>query len=123
MLLNMDGGEGAPMEECLSLVRTVCEELEQRKIPYTFRSNGDLRSCAKGLGRGHLFPILRGIGLSRMACYTGFGDLVERCIREKSSDRTYVVITATAQDALLRRLQSSSDHKVVVLGERAGEAS
>jgi len=122
VLLNMDGGEGAASERCLSLVRTVCEELEERKIPYVFRSNGDLRPSAKGLGRGHLFPILRGIGLSRLACYTGFADLVERCIAEKRGDRTYVVITSTVQDALLRRLQESSEHQLVVLGERAGDA-
>lgn len=123
VLLNMDGGDSAAMERCLSIARTVCEELEEKKIPYTFRSNGDLRPAGKGLGRGHLFPILRGIGLSRLACYTGFGELVDRCIGERRSDRTYVVITSTAQTNQLRCLQASSDYRLVVLRERAGEAS
>ena len=122
VLLNMDGTP-AQNERCLSLTRTVCEYLEEKKIPYSFRSNGDLRPSEKGLGRGHLFPILRGIGLSRLACYTGFGELVERVIAQRQPDRTYIVISATAQEAQLRLLQSHSEHRVYVLGETGGAAT
>lgn len=121
VLLNMDAGQGPAAERALATARSVCEWLEERKIPYSFRSNGDLRPTEKGLGRGHLFPILRGLGLSRLACYTGFDELAARCAADESPDRTYVVITASPQEAALRRLQSASDHRLVVLGEGPGE--
>ncbi|MBQ9459026.1 MAG: DUF58 domain-containing protein [Oscillospiraceae bacterium] len=123
VLLNMYGGGTESLERCLALVRTVCELLEERKIPYAFRSNGDVRDVTKGLGRGHVFPILRGIGLSRLVSYTGFGDLVDRCVAERERDHSFIVITPAAQDALLRRLQAASDHRVVVLGAEGGGES
>ncbi|MBQ7144680.1 MAG: DUF58 domain-containing protein [Oscillospiraceae bacterium] len=115
VLLNMDGGVGPGMERCLALTRAVCETLEERKIPYLLRSNGDLRDAGRGLGRGHLFPILRGIGLSRLACYRSFSTLVDRCVAENAGERGFVVVTATPQDAQLRRLQAVSAQRLVVL--------
>ena len=120
VLLDLEGARG---EGCLALARSVCEYLETRRIPYSFRSNGDLRSMEKGLGRSHLFPILRGLGLSRLTCYTGFEDLALRCARERSPERTYVVITEHATEAALRRLRGDGGCRLVVLGEGPGDAA
>ena len=121
VLLNTEGGNRAVLERCLSLTRSICEELEAHRIPYLFRSNGDLWDVAEGIGRSHLFPILRSLGLTRLSCYAPFAALVDRCIREGRPDRTYIVITDETPDAL-QRLQAHSEHRIVSFSGRAGEA-
>ena len=123
VLVDLSAGPAPVMERCLAITRTVCEYLEDIKVSYSMISNGDLGSSAKGLGRGHLFPILRAIGLSRMTAYTGFTDAVERCIAENHPDRTFLVISPRADEALLRRLQSCSEHRLIVLTGEEAEAS
>ena len=121
VLFNMEGGDRAALERCLSLARSVCEKLEELRIPYLFRSNGDLRDAAEGIGRSHLYPILRSLGLSRLSCYTPFSLLVDRCIREGFTNRTYIVITDAVPAELLQRLQAYSEHRVVSFSGREGE--
>lgn len=120
VLLNMEGGDRAALERCLSLTRSVCEELETKSIPYIFRSNGDLWEVAEGVGRAHLFPILRSLGLSRLSCYTPFADLADRCIREGRADRTYIVIADRTPAAALQKLQAHSEHRVITFSGKAG---
>ena len=93
VLVNMDSSQRAVMENCLKLVRTVCEQLEASKIPYELMSNGDLRSVPEGIGRSHLFFILRRLGLSRLAGFTTFESLVARCVRRRRGNCSYIVIT------------------------------
>ncbi|MCR5374190.1 MAG: DUF58 domain-containing protein [Lachnospiraceae bacterium] len=40
ILLNIEGGSEADVERCFELVRMAIEMLEERKIPYGFRTNG-----------------------------------------------------------------------------------
>ena len=121
VLLNMEGGNRQALEQCLSLTRSVCEKLEAQKIPYIFRSNGDLWDVAEGVGRSHLFPILRSIGLSRLSCYTPFSALADRCIREGNSNRTYIIISDAEISAAINKLQSYSEHRVILLNVKAGD--
>ena len=93
VVVNMDSSLRPQLENCLKLVRTVCEQLEDAKIPYEMMSNGDLLSVPEGAGREHLFFILRKLGLSRLAGYTSFESLVERCVRRRRSNCSYIVIT------------------------------
>ena len=93
VLVNMEGSQRLLLESCLKLVRTVCEQLEEAKIPYELMSNGDLFSIPEGIGREHLFLILRRLGLSRLGGVTSFSDLVERCVRRRRSNCSYIVIT------------------------------
>ena len=118
LVVNMEASAPRISETCLSLTRTVCEMLEARKIPYAMYSNGDLHSLREGLGREHLFFILRRIGLSRLTGYRSFSDLVSHCIAHRRGADSYIVITpalSPAGEQALRRLQTFSDVKLCVL--------
>ena len=124
LLVNMEAASPGVSERCLSLTRTVCEQLETGKVPYAMISNGDLQSLPEGLGRGHLHFILRRIGVSRLAGYRSFSSLVDRCIAQRQGGDSYIVITpalTAAGQAALRRLQTASDIRVCVLSGE-GEA-
>ena len=118
LLVNMQGANPLISERCLSVTRTVCEILESGKVPYALYSNGDLQSLPEGLGRSHLHFILRRIGISRLAGYRSFPDLVEHCIARRRGADSYIVVTPAlnaAGERALRRLQSYSDTRLCVL--------
>ena len=118
VMVNMDSSQRPSMENCLKLVRTVCEQLEKVKIPYELMSNGDLLSIPEGVGREHLFFILRRLGLSRLAEFTAFSSLVERCIRRRRSNCSYIVITPTVGPevkAMIEYLGSHIDSRPIVM--------
>ena len=118
LLVNMQATSPTVSERCLALTRTVCETLEAGKTPYAFYSNGDLQSLREGLGRSHLHFILRRIGLSRLAGYRTFSDLVEHCIAHRTGADSYIVITpalSPAGERALARLQAVSDTRLCIL--------
>lgn len=43
IVLNMYTGSNAEKEKCLEIVRTVCEQIEANRVPYSFFCNGDIR--------------------------------------------------------------------------------
>ncbi len=127
VLVNMYSSLRPQLEECLKLVRTVCEQLEAAKIPYELMSNGDLLSVPEGIGREHLFYILRRLGLSRLAGFTGFGSLVDRCVRRRRGNSCYIVITPAAgpeENALIDYLGCHVDSRPIVMipGGKEAEA-
>ena len=118
LLVNMQAASPRVAERCLSLTRTVCEQLEAGKVPYALYSNGDLQSLPEGLGRSHLHFILRRIGISRLAGYRSFSGLVDRCIARRNGADSYIVVTPALSEAgekALRRLQAYSDTAICVL--------
>ena len=118
VMVNMDSSQRPQLEECLKLVRTVCEELEEKKVPYELMSNGDLLSIPEGIGRGHLFFILRRLGMSRLAGFTTFESLVERCVRRRRSNCSYIVITpllGPEGKSLIGRLSRHIDSSPIVM--------
>ena len=118
VMVNMDSSQRPQLEECLKLVRTVCEELEEKKVPYELMSNGDLLSIPEGIGRGHLFFILRRLGMSRLADFTTFESLVERCVRRRRSNCSYIVITpllGPEGKSLIGRLSRHIDSSPIVM--------
>ncbi len=125
VLVNMYSSLRPQLEDCLKLVRTVCEQLEEEKIPYELMSNGDLLSVPEGIGREHLFFILRRLGLSRLAGFTGFGSLVDRCIRRRRGNSCYIVITPAAgpaEKALIDYLGAHVDSRPIVMIPGEAEA-
>lgn len=110
-------------ERCLSLVRTVCQRLEEARIPYALISNGDLFETERGNGRMHSFEVQRRIGLSRFVRYRSFAELAEQCRRANPDCRGWIVVAPRADEALqaaLARLQAASDARLcVLLGEEA----
>jgi len=120
VLVNMEDAKPRHRERGLQIARSVCEQLESRKIPYSFISNGDLFSVKKGLGKGHLMSILRLIGAARPACYQSFSDLVDDCTMVRGPRRSYVVVTPHLEDeglGALERLQMHSDLEICVIYE------
>lgn len=123
IIVDMEHTGEEKAERCLSLIRTACECLEEAKIPYSLRSNGDLFGAAKGVGRMHLFDIQRRIGISHFIKYQAFDDLVSSVLAERSS-RGYILIVPEndrrgAEAAA--RLKARADTAVCVLcGEEAG---
>ncbi len=118
VMVNMDSSQRPLLESCLKLVRTVCEQLEEAKVPYELMSNGDLLSIPEGIGRSHLFFILRRLGLSRLAGFTTFESLVARCVRRRRSNCSYIVITPPVGPdglALIDYLGRHADSRPIVM--------
>jgi uncharacterized protein (DUF58 family) len=100
VLLNTEGADEAQLEECLRLTRSVCEKLEQQKIPYGFRTNanlpgpvGKVRSLVEGLGERRLHTILYGLGCADGTCFGSFRQLTRQTLKQRKSSEAYIVIT------------------------------
>lgn len=122
VLVDLEACSKPVAERCLSLVRTVCDELEGLRIPYTVHSNGDLYSTQKGVGKTHNFEIQRRIGLSRFMRLLGFSHILDRSAADAHRRGYIVVVPALTQEiaAGVRRLQAASGTRVCVLtGEEA----
>ncbi len=118
IMLNMASGSDEEKEKCFEIVRTVCERLEQEKIPYKFMSNGDAGNLEEGFGKKHFNQLMTNLGRSRLYSYYSFESLAERCIRDRKKSCSYFVISAPLSDddrATLIRLQRYSEYKICVL--------
>ena len=131
VLLNVEGGREGELEECFRLTRSVCEELERKKIPYAFRTNGNLPgpvgkvfALAAGLGGSHLRTILYGLGKADDTCFQSLGYLVEQTLKHRRQNEAYIVITPE-QDSLglaaLGRLERAAGSGVCLLTGRDRE--
>lgn len=125
VLLNIEGAEGELLEECLRLTRSVCEKLEQQKVPYAFRTNanlpgpvGKVQSMVEGLGERHLSTILYGLGGADGTCFHSFRYLTRQTLKKRKSSESYIVITPNALGtarACIQELQSAVGASVCVL--------
>lgn len=125
VLLNTEGADEAQLEECLRLTRSVCEKLEQRKIPYGFRTNanlpgpvGKVHSLMEGLGQRHLNTILYGLGCADKTCFFSFRNLTQQTIKKRKSSESYIVITPDEQGAVrscIQKLSNAAGSQVCVL--------
>lgn len=125
VLLNLQGGTEEQREECLRMTRTVCEELERKRITYDFYTNGDIRTAqkdltwlAKGLGRQHYLTIMYGLGISKCRHHFSLEQLVDRATRNRRTGNGYILITpplTAAQEPELRRLRAFSDFDICLL--------
>ena len=104
VLLNVEGADEEEFEECLRLTRSVCERLEQQKIPYGFRTNGNLpgpvgkiSSMVEGLGEQHLKTILYGLGSADSTCFHSFDYMTRQTLRTRKSSEAYILITPNDQ--------------------------
>ena len=132
VLLNTEGAEEAQLEECLRLTRSVCETLERMKIPYGFRTNGNLpgpvgkvSAMVEGLGEQHLNTILYGLGCADTTCFYSFRYLVHKTLRARKSSEAYIVITPDDKGAVhscLGELSSAVGAPICVLRGSEGVA-
>ena len=100
VLLNTEGADAQQLEECLRLTRSVCEKLEQQKVPYSFRTNanlpgpvGKIHSMMEGLGEQHLNTILYGLGCADGTCFHSFRYLTQQTLKKRKASESYIVIT------------------------------
>lgn len=109
VLVNTEYGKNIQaLENCLSAARSVCEQLEDKKVQYAFMTNGATagvyakwRSVEEGLGQKHLSFVLEGLG--RVLAANTDEPFVETLARAKHSaqqGRGHIIITpGTGNDA------------------------
>ena len=125
VLLNVEGATEEELEECLRLSRSVCEKLEQSKIPYAFRTNGNLpgpmgkiQTLVEGLGEQHLNTILYGLGGADLTCFYSFRTLTRHTLKNRNSSDAYIVITPDDKgdvSACVQKLSNAVGAPVCVL--------
>ncbi len=116
VLLNTEGADAAQLEECLRLTRSVCERLEQQKIPYAFRTNanlpgpvGKVHAMVEGLGQRHLNTILYGLGGADGTCFHSFRYMARQTLKKRKSSESYIVITPDDRAEAHRCIQMLSN--------------
>ena len=109
VLLNVEGAKPGELEECFRLMRSVCEALEQKKLSYGMRTNGNLIGpggklfwMPEGLGERHINTILYGLGRANATCLFSFRRLTEQILRHRKSNESYIVITPPLTDSSRR---------------------
>lgn len=118
VILDVEQCPKAVAERCLSLLRTVCDVLEERRIPFSVLSNGDLFATAKGSGRMHNFEVQRRIGLARFIRYQSLQSLFDQWCTPGFGQRGGIVIAPRYTEALaadLERFQNRSSVKALLL--------
>lgn len=128
VLLNVSGASGEVLEECFRLTRSVCEELEKKKIPFSLRTNGNLPGPlgklffqAEGLGSSHLNTILYGLGRADDTCFFSLNTLTTQALRSRKYNDSYIVITpqlASEDRSVLGKLEAASAAPVCILEVR-----
>ena len=118
VVLNMASGTDEEKEKSFEILRTVCETLEEKRIPYQFMSNGDAGNRKEGFGRKHISALMTSLGRSKLVAYNSFDTLIDRCIRERKNNRSYIIVTPPLSEndrAALGRLIENSDSEPCVL--------
>ena len=100
VILNIHGGSDAEIELCYSLARCVCEELEERRISYSFITNAYAANAAgrwsfmsDGLGDTHLNAILEGLGRATHEWLYGLDRLLNKINSNAESGKAFILIT------------------------------
>ena len=125
ILLNVEGGSPEELEGAFRQMRSVCEELERRKVPFSMRTNGSLNGpvgklfhLSEGLGSQHLNSILYSLGRAEYTCYFGFPRLARTALDHRKSSESYIVITPHPAETLnqnIRKLEAASGNPVCIL--------
>lgn len=92
------------IETCFSVARGVCETLEQKKIKYSFVTNGAAAGAlghwsaiSEGLGHRHLYTILEGLGRATYDSTENFAKLLGKIAVKAESGRAHIIITPTVE--------------------------
>ena len=125
VLLNVRGTSGELLEECFRLTRSVCEQLEEKKIPFSLRTNGNLPGpvgklffVQEGLGENHLNTILYGLGRADATSFYSFRTLVRQTLKNRKHTDAYIVITPPLEPQdkpVLADLEAAGSNPVCVL--------
>ena len=87
-------------ENCYSLARTICQYLEQKKIPFEFLSNAiiegtfnDDQRLINGLGKAHLRQILERLGRAGYGTRETYESIIKKLALSQERNRSTVIIT------------------------------
>ena len=87
-------------ENCFSLARTVCQFLEQKKIPFEFVSNmiiegieNDQHRFVQSLGKAHLRLILEKLGRAGYGTNQSYESMIDELMINQEKNRSTVIIT------------------------------
>lgn len=87
-------------ERALSVTRGVCEQLEEKKIPYNFCTNTvfsgimlSRSSIGDGLGNFHLMSILENLGCASEFTSKSFPELMDSVVTRAESARAHILVT------------------------------
>ena len=115
----------AMLEAALSLCRGVCEELEERRVPYALITNlrregapDDSGEVGDGLGAAHLAAALEGLGRAVFDHRDDMKALFDRALARAATGRGHIYITPVRNDVhpeLLTRLRAASGEAPLVL--------
>ncbi|MCD8067647.1 MAG: DUF58 domain-containing protein [Lachnospiraceae bacterium] len=115
-------------ESAYSIARTVCEQLEEMGIQYSFRTNavtaGDFsswQSVGEGLGAHHLAHILEGLGRGLDQAAFSCETLLERTVRSCDSTRGLLFITPENDPQVLNLAARWADRAGVTLWTATGQ--
>lgn len=93
------GIEKKPIEDSISLVRGIMEELEREKIPYGFMTNAFGNNSASnqfyypGLGKNQLAFLLEMLGRINYGISFTFEELLDQILQKRSNYSTFVIVT------------------------------
>lgn len=121
------------LETCFSIARTVCETLEEKRIPYRFVTNAGAAGAitlwsqiGDGLGSGHLSTVLEGLGRATYDPLRPFAHTLEQTVRHVEQGRTHILITPERSESWqweLSRLEQLSGARALVLTPEEVSAS
>ncbi len=107
------------LEKTYSMVRSLCEELEQKHISYDFYTNGVIagamgnwKRVEEGLGAGHLETVLEGLGRMTYDAAEPVDSFFMRVLKGAHGGNSFVVVTPERTERL--------DELVAGLSERSG---
>ncbi len=115
----------ARIEQCFSLVRAVCEELEEQQVKYKFSTNASISGFAgswsdisEGLGPRHFQTVMEGLGRATTLATEGFATVMDRAYHQAERGRSFIVVTPQVEDTWLpelHKLEELSAAPIVVL--------
>lgn len=115
----------ARVEQCYSLVRMVCEKLEQEQVKYKFVTNAVIASFAgtwsevsEGLGGNHYQTVMEGLGRATNYAAHGFDKVLAKVYRQSEQGRSFIIVTPQIEDTWqpeLMKLQELSGGPVLIL--------
>lgn len=109
------------LEQTYSMVRSLCEELEKKKISYDFYTNGTIagamgnwKRVEEGLGATHLQTVLEGLGRMTYDVSESLDTFFMRVLKGAHGGNSFVVVTPARTERL--------DELVAGLAERTGRS-
>lgn len=109
------------LEQTYSMVRSLCEELEHKKISYDFYTNGVIagamgnwKCIEEGLGAAHLETVLEGLGRMTYDAAEPLDSFFMRVLKGAHGGNSFVVVTPERTERL--------DELVAGLAERTGRS-